>query len=78
MSFKTSKWSWLWVVWFALFLAIELPAIFNDTPDDTLSEHVWAITSIPFFWWLFAGFFVWLVAHLLGPRTRKWLKSWRK
>ncbi len=69
---------WWWLAWIGFFLIIELPAIFNDEGDDTLSEAVWQLTSIPFFWWLLAGFLVWLTAHLLGPRTRAWIRSWRK
>lgn len=72
------KWSWLWLLWLLMFLAIELPAIFNDEPGDTLSEHVWALTSISFFWWLVAGFLVWLLTHLLGPKARRWVRTWRK
>jgi hypothetical protein len=72
------KYTWLWVIWLGLFLAIELPAIFNDEQGDTLSEHVWAVTDISFFWWLFAGFVIWFGAHLLGPKASKWFRKWRK
>jgi len=75
--FRWSGWSWLWIIWLGLFLAIELPAIFNDESGDTLSEHIWALASISFFWWLLAGFLVWLTAHFLGPKARKWVNSWR-
>lgn len=34
-------WTWLWIGWLALFLGIEIPGLFNKTPGDTLSEHVW-------------------------------------
>lgn len=73
-----TRWRWLWVAWLGLFLVIELPAIFNSESGDTLSENVWLVTRIPFFWWLLAGFLVWLVAHLLGPQARRWIRSWRK
>ena len=39
-------WTILWLVWLAGFLAIELPAVFNKQPGDTLSEHVWKWFSI--------------------------------
>lgn len=38
---RKSKWSVLWILWLTSFLAIEIPAAFNDEEDDTLSEHVW-------------------------------------
>jgi hypothetical protein len=38
---KKSWWSVAWVAWGFAFLAIELPAAFNNTQDDTLSEHNW-------------------------------------
>ena len=67
-----------WAAWLLFFLVLELPAVFNDTPDDTLSEAVWQITQVSFFWWLLAGFLVWLTAHLLGPKARRWVRTWRK
>lgn len=30
-----------WLVWGLAFAAIELPAVFNKTKGDTLSEHIW-------------------------------------
>lgn len=36
-----SGWTIAWLVWLAAFAAIEGPALFNKTPGDTLSEHVW-------------------------------------
>lgn len=39
-------WTWLWLIWIAGFLAVELPAAFNKQPGDTLSEHVWKWFSI--------------------------------
>ena len=37
-----SGWTWLWVFWFAMFFAIELPAALDKKPGGTLSEHIWA------------------------------------
>ena len=34
-------WTIGWLAWLAAFAAIEGPAVFNKTPGDTLSEHVW-------------------------------------
>lgn len=31
-----------WLVWLAYFLVVEVMALFNSKPGDTLSEHVWA------------------------------------
>jgi hypothetical protein len=77
-KFRFTKWSVMWLIWLTAFLAIEIPAILNDEAHDTLSEHIWALTEISFFWWLVAGFLVWLLVHMLGPKTRKWLNTWRK
>lgn len=33
-------WTLAWLVWVLAFFAIEVPAIRNDTRDDTLSEHL--------------------------------------
>lgn len=30
-----------WLVWLAAFAVLEGKALFNKTPGDTLSEHVW-------------------------------------
>jgi len=73
-----TRWRWLWVAWLAIFLVIEVPAIVNDTPGDTLSETVWAVVRVPVVWWVLAGFLVWLVVHLLGPQVRRWLRTWRR
>lgn len=64
-------WTWLWVIWLALFLVIEGFAIFNKAPDDTLSEHMWKwfqIRNKPRQWtWrriVLALFLVWLLFHM--------------
>lgn len=34
-------WTTSWLLWIALFFAIEIPAVLNKKDGDTLSEHVW-------------------------------------
>lgn len=61
-----------WIFWIMMFFAIELPAVFNRQPGDTLSEVIWSVFAVrgkPAGWQirrlaLLAGL-VWLVAHLL-------------
>lgn len=67
MKFRFNRpWVWLWIGWIVLFFAIEIPAILNGTPDDTLSEHVWGLISLgSFFWFVIAGLLVWLLYHFL-------------
>jgi hypothetical protein len=36
-----STWSWLWIAWLAIFVAVESTALANKSKDDTLSEHIW-------------------------------------
>lgn len=56
-----------WVVWIAAFGVIEGIALRRKERGDTLSEHVWAVLRRPGPWWfLAAGFLVWLTAHFLG------------
>ena len=40
-----SAWTWAWIGWGLLFAAIELPAVFNKTNNDTLSEQIWWFLS---------------------------------
>lgn len=30
-----------WLAWLGMFVCLELPALANKRPGDTLSEHVW-------------------------------------
>ncbi|MER7445023.1 hypothetical protein ABTW73_30135 [Micromonospora avicenniae] len=65
----------LWLLWLAAFLAVEGVALFNKTPGDTLSEHVWKWFAVggsqPRTGWVrlrrFAllAFLAWLVLHFL-------------
>lgn len=41
-----SGWTVAWLFWIAAFLAIEVPALFNKEPGDTLSEHIWKWFSV--------------------------------
>ncbi|MFI0411252.1 MULTISPECIES: hypothetical protein [unclassified Actinomadura] len=61
-----------WIFWILMFFAIELPAVFNRQPGDTLSELVWNVFAIrgkPLGWQLRRLALVlglgWLVAHFL-------------
>jgi len=71
-------WALLWIGWALAFFAIELPAVFNKTHDDTLSERlralfhtntkvgrsVWVIC-----WGVFSALFL---AHILGSGSIFW------
>ena len=70
-----SKWTLGWILWIALFFALEIPAIYNKEPDDTLSEHfrkmfrthgVWG----RFIWFAVFGFFAaWFAWHIAASAT---------
>lgn len=52
--------------WLALFLAIELPAVFNNTDDDTLSEFVWDFITNSVIGWVGVAILLgWLIKHFL-------------
>ena len=62
-----------WIVWALAFLAIEIPAVRNRRPVDTLSEHIWSLFSVRtqaagWRWRRIAllAALAGLVAHLLG------------
>lgn len=38
-----SKYTYLWIVWLAMFGAVEWSAIKNKKSGDTLSEHIWKL-----------------------------------
>ena len=65
-----SGWTLAWLLWFAAFFAIEIPAIRNDVKDDTLSEHFrkWFSTKTKpgrTSWIVVSGvFFAWFVTHI--------------
>lgn len=75
-----SGWTVAWVTWLALvvggFVAIEVPAIRNKQPGDTLSEHLrkWFSTHTKrgkWFWLAactgLAGLLLWLAVHIAVP-----------
>jgi hypothetical protein len=57
----------LWAAWIAVGVALEMYAIFDRQPGDTLSETVWSIFQIPgwgkFATWMLSAFLLWLAAH---------------
>ena len=62
----------LWLIWLAMFGAIEAAAIFHKDPGKTLSEHVWAWFAIrgkprgyKMRRFVLLGFLAWLVTHFL-------------
>jgi hypothetical protein len=72
-----SVWTVLWLVWGAIFLAIELPAMWSRIRGGTLSEHVWTFLEVgvpkekqsPRAKWkriLFIGFWGWLTLHFFA------------
>jgi hypothetical protein len=63
-------WTVAWLFWILMFFVIELPAIVNRTPGDTLSEHTrrwFATRTKPRAWRIrrlvLAFFLVWLGLH---------------
>lgn len=68
------RWKWLWAGWALLFFVIELPAAFNDSDGDTLSELVWRLLERNSLWTfaLIAGL-LWVGFHLVweGRSRRK-------
>lgn len=69
-------WTTAWILWAAMFATIELPALLNKTPGDTLSEHIWtwfAIRNKPKQWRLRRAALLtgiaWLTLHLLTGGT---------
>jgi hypothetical protein len=63
----------LWLIWLAMFGAIEGAALVNARLGDTLSEHIWrwfAVRDKPAGWRArrvtLLAFLAWLVAHFLS------------
>jgi hypothetical protein len=61
-----------WLFWLAMAAVIEIPALLNKAPGDTLSEHVWRWFSIrdkARGWqarrFVLLTFMVWLTVHFL-------------
>lgn len=68
--------AWFWVVWiiavFGTFFALEIPAIRNDVPGDTLSERLrqWLGTHPRRKWgtigsMIFLGAVMWFAFHII-------------
>lgn len=65
--------TWLWVIWIAMFGAIEGTALIKKTPGSTLTSHVvsWASLKDKSGGWLarrgtLAGFAGWLLYHFIS------------
>lgn len=65
-------WTYAWIAWGLMFLAIELPAAMNKSPGDTLTEHVrrwFALRDKPRQWrwrrFALLAFMVGLTTHFL-------------
>ena len=60
-------WTRLWITWVLVaiggFFAIETPAVLNDEPGDTLTEHVVAWVPGEPLVAVFGGLVVWLAVH---------------
>jgi hypothetical protein len=68
-----SGWSVAWLLWLAMFAAIEIPALVNKAGGDTLSDHVrqwFATQSKPTGWrwrrYILAAFMTWLSLHFMN------------
>ena len=65
-------WVYLWIIWIGMFLVLEFFAIVNDTPDDTLSEHVWSLMNASsFIGFSVVALLVWLIYHFVYERRGK-------
>ena len=69
-----------WSVMVVAFIVIETLALLDHDPGgDTASELIWEIVSIPFLWWVAAGFLLWLSIHFLGrgeyDDPRDWFRN---
>lgn len=68
-----SGWTVAWILWLAMFAAIEGAALINKGRGDTLSEHIWdwfRIRDKPRQWTLRRGvlavFLTWLLIHMVA------------
>jgi len=62
-----------WLGWVVMFFVIEIPAIFNNRGDDTLTDRIYTLFAVrdkPAGWqWRRGGWFTFLavlVGHLVG------------
>lgn len=66
-----NNWRTFWVAMIVLFLAVELPAVFNREDDDTFSEFMWDFVVInPIGWLATAVLLGWLIKHFLFEKDR--------
>lgn len=71
MGSVITVWEILWLLWIAAFAIIEAVAVKNDTPNDTLSEHLrkwFRVDTRPgrtAFLVAFGGFVVWFGVHIV-------------
>lgn len=62
-----TRYTVLWILWIAMFFAIEVPAMVTDPEHrGTLSHLLWKIVAHPLGWYLVAGFLAWLTVHVLS------------
>lgn len=79
MTQPRPSWTWLWLSWLALFLAIELPAAVREKGEPrgkawkTLSRHVWRWFNTPARRVILAVFWVALGGHFVFGWSAWWL-----
>lgn len=61
----------LWLIWGAIFFAIEIPALIRKRRGDTLTDHQiwlrkWRVKGVPVGLTLFIMFWSWLTLHFFG------------
>lgn len=63
---KIPRWVYtlVWIAWILVFAVFETLALLDPESGNTLSEHVWYLTSSPVLKMTFAGFLLWLILHL--------------
>ena len=67
-----SKWGLIWLLPFVYIATAEVVAIFDKTPNNTLSAHVWKWMGTGWGWEriLTLGFLTWLVVHFVWEGLR--------
>lgn len=60
-------WTAFWAVTIVAMVVADVLAANNNTPGDTLTEHVRALSRHRWFRIALLAFLVWAVVHLLGP-----------
>ena len=64
-----SDWYWtvFWAVAILTMVVADIRAATNDTPNDTLTEHLRSLSRHRWFRIALLAFLTWSVVHLLGP-----------